>query len=196
MTQTIRLVVAGAALVLAAVAAMAVPAGAIETATFGIDVIERDTDGRLRIAIAAGETTSGQLRVWSKHDEPLVLRLSVMPAEVADDGTSSLGGDPEPTGWVDVPVLVELAPGQERRVTVTVSSPRELSADTKTVAVLAQAEVDGEAPAVLQRLAVTTYLVPDGGSLIASLGWLPWLAAGVLVAVLGVLGNRALRSRA
>lgn len=187
------LALAGAAFVLVTAAA---PAASIETATFGIDIVERDAEGegRLRVPIEAGKTTNGELRVWSKHDEPLTLRLSVMPARVAEDGTASLGGDPEPAGWVDVPSRVELGAGEEQRVTVAVSAPRQLTAATKTVAVVAEAEAKGDAPAVLQRLAVTTYLVPDRESLIASLGWLPWIAVGLLLAV-GVAAVGRARAR-
>jgi hypothetical protein len=190
--RVVRLVLAaGAALALAGEAA---PAAAIETETFGIDVVESDPEGRLHIAVRAGETSSGQLRVWNNHDTPLVLRLSVVPAEVAPDGTASFGGDAEPVAWVEVPTLVELAPGEERKVTVSVSPPRRLDAETKTVAVLAEPEITGDAPAVLQRLAVTTYLVPEKGSLIAGLGWLPWVASAALVVVAG-FGARHLARR-
>ncbi len=194
MVRTIALALAGAALVLGTLAA---PAGAIETETFGIDVVENRSEGRLRIRLEAGKTTAGELRVWNKHDGPLVLRLSVTPASVDDDGTASLGGDPEPVRWVSVPTRVELAAGEERRVTVRVAAPRQLSAEPKTVAVLAQAEpaAGGDEPAVLQRLAVTTYLVPDEGSLVASLGWLPWIAAAALTAVVAALTRRAVRRR-
>lgn len=190
MIRYLAALVMGAAVVLSATVA---PAGAIETNTFGIDVVQRDPEGRLRIAIKAGEDSTGRLRVWNKHDAPLVLRLSIVPAQVASDGTASFGGDTSPVEWVDVPNRVELGPGATREVTVEVAAPRELDGDTKTVAVLAEPEVIGDAPAVLQRLAVTTYLVPDRGSLIASLGWLPWLALALMLAVGGGAGYRVRR---
>jgi hypothetical protein len=42
----------------------------------------------------------------------------------------------------------------------------------------------------VQRLALTTYLEPDDGNLLASLGPFPWIALAVLV-VVGLLAARA-----
>jgi hypothetical protein len=181
------------ALVMAgAVLSGAAPAFAIETTTFGIDVAEESEDGRLHIQIKAGESTTGRLRVWNKQATPLTLVLSVFPARVDDNGQATLGGEEEATEWVAVePSRVELDPGASQTIEVRVDAPRKLDREVRTVAVLAQPDTGGEqAPAVLQRLAVTTFLEPDEDSLIASLGPFPWIAAAVLLVVLALLGRR------
>lgn len=168
--------------VLALVVGTAPAVSALETTTFGIDVAVEDPEGRLHVPIAAGDTSSGELRVWNKTAEPLVLRLSVVPAQVDEHGNASFGGDAAAVGWVSVdPMRVTLGPQEQRRVAVVVDAPRKLDGERKTVAVLAEPESSEDAPAVLQRLAVTTYLDPDDGSLVASLGLLPWIAAVALV---------------
>lgn len=185
----VLLVMAGAILIGIA------PAVAIETSRFGIDVAERTTDGRLHIRIEAGERSTGKVRVWNKTTEPMRLRLSIVPATVDEDRSVKLGGDDEPVGWTSVkPGTVELPPGGDATAEVAVQAPRRLDGDTKTVAVVAEpAAAPGEAPAVLQRLAVTTYLEPDEDSLIASLGPFPWIAGVVLIAVVVALVLRARR---
>ena len=184
------LVIAGAVLLGAA------PAVAIETTSFGIDVAEQSEDSRLHIPVRAGESTSGRLRVWNKQTTPLTLVLSVFPARVDGTGQATLGGEEEATDWVTVePSRVELQPGASRTIEVRVDAPRKLDGEVRTVAVLAQPDTDGEAPAVLQRLAVTTFLEPDEDSLIASLGPFPWIAAGVLLIVLALLARRMLNRR-
>lgn len=179
--RRITVLLAGAVI---AVSALAAPVGALETTSYGLDVVETTEDGRLRIAIAAGRTTSGRLRVWNKEQRPLTLRFSVVPATVDPSGAASLGGDDEPVGWVEVPDEVRLAPGGRTEVLVRVDAPRRLDGETRTVAVVAEpALVGDEPPAVVQRLAVTTYLVPEAGSLVAELGPIVWVALGVLVSV-------------
>jgi hypothetical protein len=186
-TATLLLVLTGALLAFAGGGA---PAGAIETTSFGLDVAEPTDDGRLHLELRAGETTTGQVKVWNKTEAPLVLQLSVAPARIAEDGTVSLGGDDAAVGWVDLePARVELPAGGERVVEVKVEAPRKLTGDVRAVAIQAEpaaadpAAGGGEQPAVIQRLALTTYLEPDEDSLIASLGPYPWIALAILVAV-------------
>ena len=166
------------------------PAGAIETTSFGLDVAKPTPDGRLHLELRAGTSTSGQVKVWNKTDAPLTLQLSVAPAQVADDGTVSLGGDDDVVDWVDLETdRVELAAGQERLVEVEVDAPRKLDDEIRAVAIQVEpaASPGGEQPAVIQRLALTTYLEPDEDSLIASLGPYPWIALAVLLLVVAAV---------
>ncbi len=180
---------AAAVVVLAAVLVLVgrggAPAVAIETTSFGLDITEPASDGRLHIPTKAGETTSGKLRLFNKTDASLTIKLTVSPATVAADGTSSLGGDDTPVGWIDVERRVSLAPRQEKVIEVRVHAPRRLPKVGASVAIVAEPELSptGTAPAVLQRVAMTTLLEPDKASLIASLGWYPWLAVVLLAGV-------------
>ncbi len=165
---------------------MPAAAAAIETTTFGLDVVTPSPDGRLHITTRAGTTSTGQLRLFNKTDAPLALTLSVSPATVAADGQASLGGDTEPVSWIELPASpLTLAPGATRIIDVRVNAPRTLSSDRMAVAVVAEPALSpaGEAPAVLQRVAMTTLLEPDDESLIASLGAYPWLALALLLVV-------------
>ncbi len=162
------------------------PAAAIETTTFGLDVVTPSTDGRLHIATRAGETSTGRLRLFNKTDAPLAITLSVSPATVAADGQASLGGDAEPVSWIELPDSpVTVAPGATRILDVRVNAPDRLSPERRAVAIVAEPALSpaGEAPAVLQRVAMTTFLEPDEKSLIASLGAYPWLALALLLVV-------------
>lgn len=126
------------------------------------------------------------------------LRLSVAPATVDRGGKASLGGDDdEAVTWVELDDEVELGPKERRTVVVEVRAPRKLDARTRTVAIIAEpAAIGGEAPpAVLQRLALTTYLEPDEDSLIASLGPFPWIALAILLVVATALVRSAVRRR-
>lgn len=164
------------------------PAGAIETETFGMDPDEASADGRLHIPVRAGRSTSGELRLWNKSSEPLVLRLSATAATVDGDGNAVLGGDEAPVRWTRVePAEVALRPGEDRTVTVRVRAPRRMGAAATTLAVIAEPAQDSAgAPTVVQRVAVTTFLEPDQGSLVAGLGWSAWIAL-VLVVLLVLL---------
>ena len=175
-----------------------VPVGAIETESFGLDVAERTEDGRLHLALRAGETTSGRVKVWNKTQAPLALRLSIAPAQIDANGGVSLGGDGEGVEWVSVdPGEVALQPGEERLVDVEVEAPRKLDEEVLAVAIQVEPTIapGGEQPAVLQRLALTTYLEPDEDSLIASLGPFPWIALGILLVVATGVVRSAIRRR-
>jgi hypothetical protein len=174
------------------------PAGAIETQSFGLDVAERTEDGRLHLELRAGETTTGRVKVWNKTEAPLTLSLRVVPAELGADGRVSLGGDGAGVDWVSLePDEVRLDGGQERTVEVRASAPRKIDDEVQVVAIQVEpATVAGEAPpAVLQRLALTTYLEPDKDSLIASLGPFPWIALAILLVVATALVRSAIRRR-
>lgn len=165
---------------------MPVAAGAIETATFGLDVVEATPDGRLHITTRAGRTATGSLRLFNKTDAPLSVKLTVSPATVHPDGRAELGGADTAVGWVDLPPQpVTLGPAESRTLEIEVRAPRKLPAGRAVVAIVAEPEVapGAEAPAVLQRVAITTLLEPDQQSLVASLGWYPWLALALLAAV-------------
>jgi hypothetical protein len=172
------------------------PSGAIETETFGLDVASRTDDARLHIPVEAGRTTSGQVLVWNKEAMPLTLRLSVLPATVDADGRAKLGGDDlEAVGWIAIDEEVELEAEERRTVDVEVRAPRKLDRAVRTVAIVAEPAVEGEQPAIVQRLALTTYLEPDEDSLIASLGPFPWIALAVLLVVATALVRSGVRRR-
>lgn len=193
MRRLVLTILAGVTLALVAGVA---PAPAIETSTYGLNVVTPSKDGRLHIDVRAGRTSTDAVRVWNKSAAPLVIRLSAVPATVAANGTASLGGQDAAAGWVHFDEeVVRLAPGERRDVRVEVKAPRRITAATRTVAVVAEPMTSGDAPAVMQRLAVTTYLKPVNGSLVAGLGLLPWLAFGVLLAVAAALVASWLRRR-
>lgn len=194
----LRLAIASA-LLLGVALLGATPAGAIESASFGIDTTGGSGAGaarKLELKVRAGGVARDEVRVWNKTPEPMRVRLSVAPAQVDKAGTASLGGDPAAAGWVDLDAEdVLLAPHEARTVAFEVRPPRELSAGTKTLAVLAEPVAKGgSAPAVLQRLAVMAYLNPDG-ALSASLGWLPLAALAALLALAAGVVVTALRKR-
>lgn len=174
-------VVAVAALVL-----LAAPAAGIETATFGLDSASGE---RLEIPIRAGERTTARAVVWNKTDAPISLELRVAVASVDASGTASLGeGDVEVASWVSLQEReVDLGPQERQEVGLSVEPPSELSAETKTFALVAQAAAPqaGAPPAVLQRLALVGYLEPDPNALsVRSIPmWLVVVAAVVLLAV-------------
>lgn len=178
---------------------MPAAAAAIETTTFGLDVVEPTPDGRLHITLEAGERSTGRLRLFNKTDGPLAIKLSVSPATVDAAGTAQLGGDATAVEWVEVPAEpVALAPRQQQVVEVVVDAPDELPAERATVAIVAEpaAVAGGQAPAVLQRVAVTTLLEPgQKKGVIASLGWWPWVALALLVAVAAWTVRRTSRRR-
>lgn len=182
-----------ASLALAGVATTA--ASAIETATFGIDAANgRTQGGKLEVALRAGRTTEGSVRVWNKTDTPITLQLSVAPVQVDAAGAPSLGGDPTPTTWVDIDGdTVALDSREEKVVRFEVRAPRSIDPGVKTLAIVAERAPEAGAPAaVVERVAVTAYLRPEG-SLIASLGWFPWLALALLLLAIGLLGKRFVR---
>lgn len=175
--------------------ASARPAAAIETDTFGIDVVQPTDDGRLHIPLRVDRASARSMRVWNKTDRPVRLTLSVVGARLGDDGAVSLGGDDRAAAWVRLrPDVLELEPGVEATVEVSAESPSPRPGRTHTVAVLVSPEA-GPGQAVLQRLALTAFLEPAGPSLVESLGPWPWVAAAVLVAV-AVASTVALRRRA
>jgi hypothetical protein len=181
------------ALLAGTIAGAGAPVGAIETATFGLDVADDTADGRLHVAVRAGEATSGRARVWNKTDAPITLALTVVPAQMDADGKVSLGGEGESVSWVDLePRRVELAARAERTIDVRVRAPRKIDGDTQVVAIQVEPALSptGATPAVVQRLALTTYLEPDQDSLIAGLGPYPWIAL-VAVLLVGAFGARA-----
>ncbi|HEX2849132.1 MAG TPA: hypothetical protein VHN98_01205 [Acidimicrobiales bacterium] len=190
-----RLLLLVASGVLLAILAGSAPAGAIETSSFGIDVASPTKDGRLHVEVRAGHTSTTTIRVWNKDTAaPLTLRLSAVPARVDATGAASLGGDATAVKWVSFAVKeITLKPGERRDVEVRVTAPRKIAADQRTLAVMAEPVIAGAAPAVMQRLAVTTYVVPAHGSLVAGLGWLPWIALIVLLAVAVALGRSWLK---
>lgn len=174
------------------------PAGAIETESYGLDVVQRTEDGRLHLEVKAGKTTRGQVRVWNKSAQPITLQLSVAPAQIGDGGAVSLGGDGKGVDWVELkPTRVELAGGGEKIVAVAVRPPRKIDGTERAVAIQVEPAVTagGQQPAVVQRLALTTYLEPDKGSLIASLGPFPWIALAILVLVAAGLARQAVARR-
>lgn len=197
-----RRVVALAALVVAAVGAAGAGAGAIETSTFGIApavaVAGAEHGGHLRLGMRPGETATTRLRVWNKTDRPLTLALGVMPASVKADGTPSLGGDRTPVGWVRVTdAPVRLAGREARVVDVRVHAPDPLPAGIHTVAVLAQVQGAGAAPAVLERVGVVMELAraPGAPSRAVSVAGVPLWLAVLALAFLGGAAGMLVRHR-
>jgi len=141
---------------------MAPPAGAIETADFGMAPASREeAGGALRLEVPAGGETERALRVWNKTKRPLVVQLQAVSAERGPDGTAVLGGDSPSVGWVTLsPPSVSIPAGGEARVTVRVAVPAGIGPGAHTFAVVAEPEPPAgqPAPAVVSRLAVAGYL--------------------------------------
>lgn len=157
------------------------PAAAIETQQFGIEA----ADGRrLEVDLRPGRTTTSSFDLWNRGSAPLVLRLRVVPATIAADGSATLEGSEAPVAWSDVPEEVTLEGHERRTVELSMRAPRQLPDDVRTVAVLAEPVAPGEpTPAVLQRLALVAHL-QRGGRDLPDL-W-PWagLAVGAIAVVL------------
>jgi len=171
----------------------AVPTGAIETGSFGLDVARGTPDGRLHIPVRAGRTTTGSVQLWNKTSAPIDLRLSVAPATVDATGAASMGGDAAPVAWVKTPSPVHLAADERRSVDIEVHGPRHRLAKSATVAIVAEPAAPPADAAVIERVALTTFLEPTSDKAPTVLGVLPWVAAALLVAV--VLALRAARRR-
>lgn len=181
------------------------PAQAIETETFGIEPVERETAGTgVPVDLYPGETTDVALRVWNKTDGPLALELRAAPATLDAAGTPRLGGDPEPVGWIRVrDAVVTLGAGERRVVTVDVVPPRRLEPTERTAAVVARPQVGGDtAPAVLQEIGLVFRMQPaEGAPLVAppedgaAPAWLLGVAGVLVVAGIGVLSREARRRR-
>lgn len=142
---------------------MAPPAGAIETADFGMAPASREeAGGALRLEVpAGGGETERALRVWNKTKRPLVVQLQLVAAERGPDGTAVLGGDSPSIGWVTLsPPSVSIPARGESRVTVRIAVPADIGPGTHTFAVVAEPEPPAgqPAPAVVSRLAVAGYL--------------------------------------
>lgn len=176
------------ALLLVGLVVLAGPASAIETAEFGMEPASREeSGGPLRIEVpAGGGETERALRIWNKTKRPLEIRLQVVSATRAADGTAALGGDSPSVQWVTLaPASAAIPPRGERKVTVRITMPKDTGPGTHTFAIVAEpAPPAGQAPpAVVSRLAVAGFL--DIGSAPApasSLALLPVLAAAVALA--------------
>lgn len=181
------------------------PAGAIETEAFGIEPVERESDGAgVSVDLRAGDTTEVALRVWNKTEGPLALEMRAAPAGLDAAGTPRLGGDPEPAGWIEFrDEVVTLGPGERRLVTVAVAAPDRIEATERTAAVVARPRVNGETPpAVLQEVGLVfrmqpaagaPLVAPDGGG--AAPTWLVGLAGALVAAGVGVVGREGRRRR-
>ncbi|MDP9386605.1 MAG: hypothetical protein M3Q48_01415, partial [Actinomycetota bacterium] len=174
------------------------PAAAIESPEFRLEPVDRDGPrANLREALRPGRTTTDAVVLTNKTDRPLPLRLSVAPATVGPDGSVRLTGSEAVASWVKLEDgLVTLAPRSSRAVRFVVHAPRELPGTAMTMAIVAEPAAPSHAPvAVLQRLAVMAYLAPAGSSLVASLGWVLWVAAAALAVVVGVALSPTQRGR-
>lgn len=190
---------AAAVAIAAAMFTAAGPVAAIETKDLGLEPVRAGEQGgrqSLRVAITPGSKTKDAVRVWNKTDRPLTVELRATAAKTDADGSVALGGDAEAASWIDVAdERLTLPPRGERVVRITVDAPDELPALETTAAILVQPVVDrGAPPAILQRVAVMTYLssatlhAPPG----AGTALPPWLIA---VAVLLALAATALAAR-
>lgn len=144
--------------------ATATPAGAVETAEFGLEPVA-GADGEQRPAfrthVSPGATVSERFVVWNKTPEVLSVRLEPVTAEVDADGQPHLGGDPAVLEWVDLEEReVRLAPGASQQLSFTVTPPDDFAEDA-SFAILAEPvrEASGGSQ-VISRVAVLAYVTP------------------------------------
>lgn len=182
-----------------AVAAMAAAgaASAIETASFGLEPAGSADRTALHPRVKPGAKAEDAVRIWNKTDKPLVVRLQVQGAAIAEGGQVSLGGNGGAAQWISLGQdRVELAPAASVDVPLVLRAPRNMPEGETTAAIVAEVEPVGGSSnvAVVQRVALMVYAsAPAGSSLRASLGWALWLAAGLLLGV--AVYAMALRTR-
>jgi hypothetical protein len=193
----VRRVLAVCAITAACWIALATPASAIETATFGITAGGQANASAVHATMHAGSTEPITVEVWNRTAAQLTLDVRAVPATVDSAGSASLGGKDEAAGWASFAKGAQrpiLRPKARTRITVSVDVPKHASHGRHTFAVLAEpVQNPGEAPpAVLQRLAVMAYVQVDGP--VHATG--PVGAASVALLVLGLAGGVALTATA
>jgi hypothetical protein len=190
-----------AALLLSAIGAGvgAAPAGAIETASFGMAPAGDHNRTALHEEVRPGRSVEDGVRIWNKTDEPVTVALAVQGAMIDSKGKVSLGGNEGAVSWVRLSTSrITLAPRGSAVVPVSVHAPRNLPRAEATAAVMAERVSAGAADvAVVQRVALMVYVkAPAGSPLRAALGWIAAVAVGLLVVVMAYgLRIRQLRNR-
>jgi hypothetical protein len=186
--------------------AFALPASAIETATFGLTAAgAKESASALHTAIPSGTESQIEVDVWNRTAAPLTLDLRAVPAVVDTAGSASLGGNDGAAQWASFPQgshRPTIAAKSRTRVALSIAVPKNARHGRHTFAVLAEPVLGpGEAPpAVLQRLAVMAYVQVDGpahgstAATAASVGAVAVLGAGALAAAAAMLA-RQLRRR-
>lgn len=180
-------------------------AHAIETKDVGLEPVPTGDDGgrqSLRVEIIPGREATDAVRVWNKTDRPLTVDLLATAAKKAGDGSVSLGGDAAPASWIDVEHgRITLPPKGERVIAITVRPPEALPALETTAAIMVQPVSDAAAPpAILQRVAVMTYLSASSLHAPPATGtrlpvWLIVIAVLLAVAAAALAGRRVLSLR-
>ena len=175
------------------------PAGAVETAQFGLVPGPPGPPSRHLVEqVRPGHATSDALLLFNKTAAPLTLTLAVLPASVAANGAPQVGGSDQAVGWIELDRReVRLPGGAAVPVRFKVHAPRQLPAGKLTVAISAvPTAIPGQNVAVLNRLALlVTIEGKPGASLSASLGVIAWVAVGLLVLVALAVAWRAARRR-
>ncbi|HZT66159.1 MAG TPA: hypothetical protein VFA11_10260 [Acidimicrobiales bacterium] len=182
----LRLAVA-AGISLAGIVAAAMPAAAVQTATFGIAPAKDAPQqaGQLAASVRPGQPTGDDVTVWNRTAHELTLDLSVVAAHLGPDGHPVLGGDPRPATWVHLgQSVVTLAPHGQQTIAVNVVTPRRLPHLPASAAIIATPEHASAAPvSVVVRLGVMVSITAAGGApLRAPLGMIGWVALGLLLA--------------
>lgn len=163
------------------------PASAIETASFGLGPAGSANRTALHPEVKPGARIDDAVRLWNKTDKPVVVRLQVQGAALDAGGQVSLGGNGGAAQWISLGQdRVELAPHASVDVPVVLRAPRNMPEGETTAAIVAEAEPAGGSSnvAVVQRVALMVYAsAPEGSPLRASLGWVLWAAAALLLGV-------------
>jgi hypothetical protein len=166
------------------------PAGAIETAQFGLNPSGAGTRTALHEDVRPGHHVNDSVVVWNKTDSPIDVVLGVSSASIGKDGKPTLGGAGGAAKWVHLgATTVHLAPKARAGVPVRIDAPRVLPAGTSLAAVTAEAAPGANHQiAVVERVAIMVYVqAPKGSSLRATLGWILWVAVVLLVLALAAL---------
>lgn len=170
-----------------AVVVAAAPSGAIETGSFGLAPAGSEDRTALHESVPPGSTSRDSVRLWNKTDAPITVRLEVQGAALSSSGQVSLGGNEGAAKWVSLESTRVALPARGAvEVPVVVRTPRTMPAGRSTAAVVAQLETDGAGGnvAVVQRVALMTYVTaPAGSALRAALGWIAWVAVALLAVV-------------
>lgn len=182
-----------------ALAGLAGPARAIETAAFGLTPAGSQARTALHEDVRPGHSKADAVRLFNKTDAPLTLALSVQGASLDAAGHVQLGGTGGAAGWVRLAKsTVTLAPKASAVIGVVVDAPRTMPAHESTAAVVAEPVPAGSSDvAVVQRVALMVYVrTPPGSPLKAALGWAAWVAVLLLAGVVVfAVSGRGLRRR-
>lgn len=157
-------------------------AQAIETATFGLTPAGGAGRTALHESVRPAHGVVDGVRLFNKTTTPVTVHLTVEPASIVN-GEVRLGQDGGAAAWVKVGQSTVTLPARgDVVVPVNVAAPRTMPGGTSTAAVVAEAQSNGAA--VVQRVALMVYVkTPPHSPLKAGLGWVAWIAAVLLGAV-------------